>query len=1280
MRQALVILLSLLLICVPLSRKSLAEDVSQPAVVWFSAPVGPGETAMVHGAGWAKDTTVLLDAEAGGEPGLPPPAAALRSEGGPLRKLRPVNVTPTCVSFVVPKGLPQGSYQCRIESGGKTSDPFVLNEPGPWWVQGDWGREASPDGWVRVLGRCLSFGGRAKLVLKNGNRVVDLKLDSQDQWALAASLPAELSPGLYDVFVHNGYGGAGGWRRAGGIRIAPHEEVWQKQVFDVRDYGAVPNDRVFDTPAVKAALDAAANNGGGIVYFPRGRYQITATLEVPRFTLLRGEALELSQLYWPDTEAPPEALIRGSDSFGIQALFISAGNYLNGIVSESRGETNSGNITLRRLRVRLLRDQYVSAEERVRRDGLPGFAFRIAGDFVRVEDCDCFASGSMNFTFAVRNSIIARNSFRDGGGYLAGCENLIFERNLITNGANSLGPGRLYSRNLYWAQNRVERNFKHDREAMTLDGGGHSYQGVLAACESTRMTLAPKRMAWRHGPAHWINGGTLVMDGRGAGQLRRIRSIDNNVVEIDRPWTIEPDGESKVMISCFRERHIFAHNHIEDATVALQLYGSMIECVVASNTCARAGGFHSYGMYKGGGPEPSWFVQFLDNEILEGNAYRGPQNEIPACDSHLAIRDRGYPKARFPFTRTCLARRCVLHNNARLEVLGGGSVANALIENCVVRNADVGLHVSDRARGVILRGNRFENVREPLTGAIRAAVTHPADMALAALNGASTWLRDAPPAWAEIRKQLEEIANAQPIGDEALVRTRQLVATAVVALAKQEPPTLDATVMAVLLGLQPRAHTHTLLPVLARAKGGPAKMLMTFALAEWAVPVQVAVKPGTLPGWSARAERGARLKPGESGRQHLHFEIPPGRTGRFRLPLAYEVRGDGWRLTFKGHIDLGSVSIGDWLIAGPFVNESGKTIDETVHPPERKLDIAAKYETRDGLRGWLPAAVQKGTLDLSKQFDHTDKSVAYGVTCVRARKPIAVKLTYNGRGDGLLLYANGQRIGTRWRFNQWGCTTLNEGDNIIRFISTNINGAWRVQVRMEPLVGLLPGDLYVLPADELASVPALRDAGEPTPEGKTLPHSLGLDWKLVFEDSFNRDRLGTALEGRSDVHWRSSEWKIEDGHVLPQQAWTTLAYADAIKPPVRIEYDVFSTTDGVRMLGTMLCPRGLSKHRFWGRMYGHGYFLSLGWHNRFSNSVMRNDKEVLVDEKGVLLKQDRWYHVVAQFVPGRCQLYLDGKLVIDYRDESWIEGLNEIALYSYPVHWFDNLRIYEVRD
>ena len=110
------ILLSLLLICAHASRGPFAGDAPRPAVVWCSAPAGPGEIAMVHGAGWLGDAAVLLAVEATGEPGL---RAAASPAVASSHRLRPVSVTSTCVSSMVPKNLPPASYRCRIESRGQ---------------------------------------------------------------------------------------------------------------------------------------------------------------------------------------------------------------------------------------------------------------------------------------------------------------------------------------------------------------------------------------------------------------------------------------------------------------------------------------------------------------------------------------------------------------------------------------------------------------------------------------------------------------------------------------------------------------------------------------------------------------------------------------------------------------------------------------------------------------------------------------------------------------------------------------------------------------------------------------------------------------------------------------------------------------------------------------------------------------------------------------------------------------------------------------------------------
>jgi len=45
-------------------------------------------------------------------------------------------------------------------------------------------------------------------------------------------------------------------------------------VFDITDYGAVPNDGKSDQQAIQTAIHAAENAGGGVVFFPKGRYLV----------------------------------------------------------------------------------------------------------------------------------------------------------------------------------------------------------------------------------------------------------------------------------------------------------------------------------------------------------------------------------------------------------------------------------------------------------------------------------------------------------------------------------------------------------------------------------------------------------------------------------------------------------------------------------------------------------------------------------------------------------------------------------------------------------------------------------------------------------------------------------------------------------------------------------------------------------------------------------------------------------------------------------------------
>ena len=44
------------------------------------------------------------------------------------------------------------------------------------------------------------------------------------------------------------------------------------KTYDVMEHGAVGDGRTLDTAAINKAIEAASENGGGIVYFPAGKY------------------------------------------------------------------------------------------------------------------------------------------------------------------------------------------------------------------------------------------------------------------------------------------------------------------------------------------------------------------------------------------------------------------------------------------------------------------------------------------------------------------------------------------------------------------------------------------------------------------------------------------------------------------------------------------------------------------------------------------------------------------------------------------------------------------------------------------------------------------------------------------------------------------------------------------------------------------------------------------------------------------------------------------------
>ncbi len=83
-------------------------------------------------------------------------------------------------------------------------------------------------------------------------------------------------------------GGIGGALPAGATEPAMNRPASPPRALNVQDFGAVGDGAKDNTKAFAAALKAAASDGNGIVFVPRGRYLIRGNLDVPANVALEG--------------------------------------------------------------------------------------------------------------------------------------------------------------------------------------------------------------------------------------------------------------------------------------------------------------------------------------------------------------------------------------------------------------------------------------------------------------------------------------------------------------------------------------------------------------------------------------------------------------------------------------------------------------------------------------------------------------------------------------------------------------------------------------------------------------------------------------------------------------------------------------------------------------------------------------------------------------------------------------------------------------------------------
>jgi hypothetical protein len=510
--------------------------------------------------------------------------------------------------------------------------------------------------------------------------------------------------------------------------------------FNARDYGAIGDGAVNSAAAIKTAVEAAQQSGGGTVFLPRGRYLMTGTLILPPGVSLKGERTDIVNLVWQDAENPSEPLIAGATNFSIEDLTIYAsrhGPIVTGGFLKDQPIPGASDIAIRRVRVRAsaFRGHLTPLQTYQRMFYLEQHygqyldTVRLTGDRLTVSECDLVGSGRSLFLLKATNAVISGNLLNNGrfGWYsITGSSRVIFENNIVaaadlqgTGGSvNNLWADVTGSENVIFDHNIFKSMYGWDREAVGTDGGGGFYFGPATS-------LAPDRLSLT-GPANeqviattWAGAIVMVADGQGSGQFARVVRFDPAgddkpmSVTLDRRLAVNLDATSVVTVIQMHQNYLVVDNTFEDVGVATVFYGTGLNHVLAGNVSVRSGGFFTRGMFYHHF-QPNWQIQILNNRITEGNAYQAGPDRTTASGEALiavqAVRPAGLMKQP-PLVRGVVVRGNRMDEDSHIEISGVSpvfpGVRDVVVEDNVIGASRLGLVID---HGVQLTTERRNTV------------------------------------------------------------------------------------------------------------------------------------------------------------------------------------------------------------------------------------------------------------------------------------------------------------------------------------------------------------------------------------------------------------------------------------------------------------------------------------------------------------------------------------------------------------------------------------------
>jgi hypothetical protein len=724
-----------------------------PAAFWVSQPVAPNETVVVSSGNTTSSANVLVSRFNDDAPGSP--LSGVSTNDG-WQSITPLQATISTLKFLLPNAKP-GVYGFQITDGGQTGSTTLINAPDIWFIQGDQGWAASPGGTLNVYGTALGIPSATSTypvqiaLVQNGKVVTTLKANSvnakQAAYGISFSIPTNLAPGQYTLYLHNGFGGPSAWRQYSSVGYGPAflsptqtintvtiaaSAVWPTTVCAV---AAPKGNGAADDASFKSAFACAQKAGGAIISMASGTYTLSGIYKqgfgkiIQDHSIIRGKGntgAKATTLSFPAMTGATSAMMAGFAQYIPYPPEYGTGTqYIEGIYSVenvilSAPKMTSGNAIL--MENMALADSnwspYIDHVTMVigKSSNNPTAIKLFNGvSNVRITNSNITAAFPIGMDTRIFGTFIDNNVINwtnEGMTAEHVVQNTVVTNNTFILPKTNLTPGVTVglaspNRDVFYANNTETTLGSTNFWGMTFDEGNGIYFGYAASADGNTLTLASPVQLLPYRPDPTGNS-VMIMSGTGAGQMRYVVGNPTpTTLTLDQPWDVNPDSTSVISVCNTMGRVLFVNNSY-GADLENNAFFPSADVIEANNIMSGKTNLliMQAGDYMGPqGIMPGWHYQILGNSITKGTGALASQGTTA---SFLP----GQPNAWYTgsVTQGSIIRDNTFAKSVTGSISFDGMMSNSLIENNIIPSIDI---QSATINDSLLKGNKTSAGQAP---------------------------------------------------------------------------------------------------------------------------------------------------------------------------------------------------------------------------------------------------------------------------------------------------------------------------------------------------------------------------------------------------------------------------------------------------------------------------------------------------------------------------------------------------------------------------------------